>query len=188
MATDANHSYVPHWLRIVLVGRKPKFTLVRIAVLVVVVFFVRAYVLLPIRVQGLSMMPTYQDNGINFVNRLAYLHSDPKRFDVVAIRFSGEHLMLMKRIIGLPGETVQFHQGRVLINGEKLDESYENSETYPCDWELPPEKLTPDEYFVVGDNRTMPWQYHKFGKAERSRIVGKVLLCKNLFASSSPQP
>jgi len=60
-----------------------------------------------------------------------------------------------------------------LINGEVLDEPYEK---LSCDWDLPPEKLGPDEYFVVGDNRSMPWQDHKFGKVDRNRIVGKAVL------------
>lgn len=187
METGNNRLSLPRWLRIVVIGRNPKWTLVRIVILVAVIFLMRAFVLLPIKVIGPSMLPTYQESGINFVNRLAYFHSNPQRFDVVAIRYSGDHLMLMKRIVGLPGETVQFQNGQVLINGQPLEEPYENRETYPCDWTLPPETLGPDKYFVVGDNRTMPWRLHKFGEAERLRIIGKILLCKNLFASSSPQ-
>jgi signal peptidase I len=185
MATEADRFNLPHWLRIVLIGRNPRLTLVRIVVLVVVVFLGRAFVLLPIRVKGPSMLPTYQDNGVNFVNRLAYLNAKPKRGDVVAIRFSGESVMLMKRIIGLPGETVQFHEGAVFIDGQKLAEPYLDLENYPCDWELPSEKIGADEYFVVGDNRAMPARDHKFGRTERFRIVGKIWLCKNLFVSSS---
>src|SRR4029077_2006479 len=83
----------PHWLRVVLVGRNPRFTLVRIVILVIVVFGVRQFVLLPIQVKGPGMLPTYQDRGINFVNRLAYRWSEPKRFDVVAIRTSGTSIM-----------------------------------------------------------------------------------------------
>jgi signal peptidase I len=81
--------------------------------------------------------------------------------------------MLMKRIVGLPGETVAFVNGRIFINDEMLDEPYEK---LSCDWNLPPVKLGPDEFFVVGDNRTMPPQDHVFGKVERERIVGKVFL------------
>jgi signal peptidase I len=107
------------------------------------------------------------------VNRLAYLWHEPRRSDVVSIRLAGVHLMYLKRIISLPGETVAFVNGQVLINGEVLDEPYEK---LPCDWNRPPEKLGPDEYFVVGDNRSMPWQDHTFGKVERNRIVGKAVL------------
>ena len=186
MATDTNHPASPGWLRIVLIGRNPKLTLVRIVVLIALVLLCRAYVLLPIQIKGPSMLPTYQENGINFVNRLAYLKSEPQRGDVVAIRFSGESILLMKRIIGMPGETVEFRNGQVFINGEKLDEPY-LATNYPSNWDIPPETLKPGWYYVVGDNRTMPEQFHTKGEASRARIIGKVLLCKNLFASSSPR-
>ena len=81
--------------------------------------------------------------------------------------------MLLKRIIGLPGETVAFINGHVLINGEVLDEPYEK---LPCNWNLPAKQLGPDEYFVVGDNRSMLWEEHTFGRALRSQIIGKAIL------------
>jgi signal peptidase I len=186
MATDMNQSDSPGWLRIILVGRNPRITLVRIIVLVLAVYLVRAFALLPIRIKGPSMLPTYQENGVNFVNRLAYFHSEPQRGDVVAIRFAGESILLMKRVVGLPGETVEFRGGKVFINGKKLEEPY-MAPDYPCSWEIPPETLKPGWYYVVGDNRTMPEQFHTKGEASRQRIVGKILLCKNIFASSSPR-
>jgi signal peptidase I len=163
----------PSWLRMVLIGRHPKRTLVRVIILVGVCVLVRAFVLLPIRVEGASMWPTYKDHGINFVNRLAYAHHGPQRGDVVAVRTTGVHIMYMKRVIGLPGETVAFHDGRAVIDGKVLSEPYVNG---PCDWEWPAETLKPDEYFCVGDNRSMSVSGHFFFKAPRSRIVGKVLL------------
>ena len=182
MDNGVNGYRFPRWAKVVLIGRSPRFTLVRIVVLAAVTFLVSTFVLVPIRVQGPSMLPTYQDSGINFVNRLAYLRAEPQRGDVVAIRYSGRHAMLMKRVVGLPGETVRFHHGRIFINGHKLDEPYLDPNQYECDWELPPESLESDEYYVVGDNRSMPFEYHVFGKAKRFRIMGKILLCKNLFA------
>ncbi len=154
------------------IGRNPKVTLARAVVLAILCFVVFKFVLLHIRVEGISMLPTYQDGSAHFVNRLAYLWHEPRRGDVVSIRLAGVHLMYLKRIIGLPGETVAFASGQVLINGQVLDEPYEK---LSCDWNLPPEKLGPDEYFVVGDNRTMPPENHTFGKVERDRIVGKTI-------------
>lgn len=183
MATDSNRSRIPRWLRVVTIGRNPKFTLIRIAVLVAVVFLLREFVLLPIRIVGPSMMPTYQERGINFVNRLAYLRSEPKRGDVVAIRYAGEHRMLMKRILALPGETIEFRNGQVFIDGKLLPEPYLAND-YPSTWTIPPQQMGPDRYYVVGDNRTMPEVQHVKGAAARERIVGKILLCKNLFAPS----
>jgi signal peptidase I len=163
----------PRWVRIAVIGHNPKVTLMRVAVLIVTCFIVVKFILLPIRVEGISMLPTYKDRSVNFVNQLAYLWHEPRRGDVVSIALAGPHVMYLKRIIGLPGETVAFENGRVLINGEVLDEAYEKT---PCDWNRPPVKLGPDEYFVVGDNRTMPQEFHQFGETPRYRIVGKLLL------------
>ena len=169
------------WLLIVAVGRNPRRTILRIAILVAAVFLVRQFVLLPIAVKGPSMYPTYQTSGVNFVNRLAYCFHEPQRGDVVAIRTSGVSIMFMKRIVGLPGETISFHNGRAVINGQPLSEPYVK---LISDWESPPEKLGPDEYYFVGDNRSMSQEEHTQGRAHRYRIVGKILLCRNLFASS----
>ena len=161
------------WWRIVLIGRRPDFTLLRILVLVVFSFLIFNFVLLPIRIQRVSMEPNYKDRGVNFVNRLAYIFHEPRRGDVVAIRFSGPHAMLLKRIVGLPGETVSFHDGQLLINYRILPEPYLK---LPCDWEMDAVKLAADEYYVVGDNRSMPWADHKQGRALRDQILGKILL------------
>ena len=174
--TDAPKPWT-HWLQVITVGRSPRNTFIRIAVLIPVCYVLFHFVLLVVRVDGISMEPTYKDRSINLVNQLAYLRHEPQRGDVVGVRaWAGMHLMLMKRIIGLPGETVAFDHGNVLINGQMLEEPYENRADWPSDWTLPPVKLGPDQYFIVGDNRTMPSQDHVFGRVDRNRIVGKVLL------------
>jgi signal peptidase I len=145
----------------------------RIVILVVVCFVIAKFVLLPIRISGPSMLPTYGEHGVNFVNRMAYLFHEPRRGDVVAIRLAGPSIMFMKRIIGLPGETVTFHEGHVFIDGKPLDEPYLK---FPCAWEHEARTLGPFEYYFVGDNRSMPQVDHTEGKASRERIVGKVLL------------
>jgi signal peptidase I len=177
MEADAGRSQ-PIWWRRVLIGRKPKRTLVRIVVLVLVVFTIFPQMLLPIHVQGASMLPTYRENGVNLVNRLAYRRSDPKRGDVVAIRLASPSvprpsIMYMKRIVGLPGETIAFVDGRVVVNGTVLHEPYVK---FPSNWQSPPRKLDSDEYYVVGDNRSMSSEEHSHGAARRHKIVGKILL------------
>ena len=190
-AKTAQPLRLPNWLRIALIGRNPKVTLARAAVLAVLCVVFYKLTLLHIRVEGISMLPTYQDGSTHFMNRIAYLRHEPQHGDVVGVRFSSTenktrtgiqmavrwlkppHIMLLKRVIGLPGETVVFVNGRVLINDEALDEPYEK---LPCDWNLPPKKLGPDEYYVVGDNRIMPAKYHEHGVAKRSQIIGKLLL------------
>jgi signal peptidase I len=171
-------------LRTVLIGRNPRMTLLRVAVWAVVCFLIFKIALVRVEVDGISMLPTYQDQSKNWINRLAYLRHEPRRGDVVGIGERGKDdarrvwapsVMFLKRIIGLPGETVAFSGGRVLVNGQILDEPYENFEKFPSDWDRPPVKLAADEYFVVGDNRTMPEQDHVFGICKRHQIIGKIL-------------
>jgi len=167
------------WLRILAIGRNPRTTLVRAAIMAVVCVVFFKLVLLPVRVEGISMTPAYADHSVNFVNRLSYLWHDPRRGDVVGIRLtprqglSAPRIMFLKRVVGLPGEVISFVYGRVRVNDQPLDEPYEKGS---CDWNRAPVTLGPDEYFVVGDNRSMPKEDHEFGKTQRSRIVGKAVL------------
>jgi signal peptidase I len=165
----------PGLVRIVLIGRNPKRTLARVVVLAVVCylffkFFFFKMVVLPVRIEGNSMFPTYHDHGWNYVNKLAYRHSEPQRGDVVSIRMSGEHVMYLKRIVGLPGETVAFENGHLLINGKEMEEPYMKSHLAAPD--LEPVTLGRDEYYVIGDNR----MNSERGKIGRERIVGRVIL------------
>jgi signal peptidase I len=176
--TTAN-STAWHWLRILAIGRRPRATAVRIVVLAAACFVTFRFILLPVRIEGISMEPTFRDGQFNLVNRLAFLFHEPQRGDIVSIRFSNPGTfsapseMLMKRIIGLPGETVSFHAGHAYINGTLLKEPYVK---FPCDWEHAPIVCGPAQYYVVGDNRSMPFPAHTQGRAARDRIVGKALL------------
>lgn len=163
------------WVQTVIIGRNPRLTFIRIVFLVAASIVVFKFVLLPVRVDGPSMLPTYKPGAINFVNRLAYWRSEPQRGDVVAVRYSGHSIMLMKRVIALPGETIEFVNGRTVVNGHYLDEPYIKK---PCNWNVRPERyqLREDEYYVVGDNRSMPFENHQQGAAARKRILGRILL------------
>jgi len=174
METSEETAPPPSWLQVVLIGRRPTRTLWRIVLLVAVCFVVFNFVLLPIHVEGVSMFPTYKENAVNCINRLGYVFHEPRRGDVVGIRLrAGRHVMYIKRIVGLPGETLAFHHGHLFINGKMVYEPYVKA---PCDWELPPVTLESNEYFVVGDNRSMPAADHTKGRAQRKFILGKVLL------------
>ncbi len=164
----------PWWLRVI-IGRRPKRTLLRVAVLIVVSLVVFRFVLVPIRVMGNSMDPTYRNGGVNFVNRLSYAWSKPKRGDVVGIEMSSTtndlvlaRILLLKRIVGLPGERVAISRGVIKINGQRLDEPYAPA---PIPWRVPEFQLKEHEYFVIGDNR----QISDLRPVEARKIVGKVL-------------
>ncbi|MEI9963156.1 MAG: signal peptidase I [Limisphaerales bacterium] len=160
------------WLRIAVFGRNLKMTLLRLLLWTVICLLIFRGALLRIEVDGISMLPTYQDHSKNWINRLAYIWHEPQRGDVVAIRMAGIHAMLLKRVIGLPGETIAFVSGQVLVNGEILEEPYEK---FPYDWNIQPVTLGASQYYVVGDNRSMPEQNHTKGVCERERILGKIL-------------
>ena len=143
-------------------------TLLRALVLASVCFVLFKFFFIPIRVTGNSMYPTYRNGGVNLVNRLAYRNHPPRRGDVVAIRMAGEHVLIMKRVIGLPGEVLSVRRDRVLINGRELDEPYLLER---ADWASGSILLGPDEWFVVGDNRRIS----DAGPVHEDQIVGKVV-------------
>jgi signal peptidase I len=156
-------------------GSSLKRTLVRALVLAVLVALVFKFVFIPVRVAGLSMAPTYQSNRVNVVNRLAYKRGGPQRGDVVGVwpREGSRSVLLMKRVVGLPGEQVGFRNGVVTIDGIPLQEPYVR---YESDWNVGPVTCGMDEYFVVGDNRSMPFELHTLGCVPRKQIAGKMML------------
>lgn len=169
------------WLRVAAIGRRPKRTLVRLAVLAVLSALIFKFALVPIRVTGISMEPTFHDHAVNFINRLAYVRGRPQRGDVIGLRLSPNasgafHVLLLKRLVGLPGETISFSDGHVCVNGEPQEEPYLK---WRSQWNLPEKTLGPDDYYFVGDNRTMPPSQHEHGIASRSQIVGRVLFKGN---------
>jgi signal peptidase I len=155
-----------------ILGTHLRQTLIRAAVLVATAVVLFGYVLIPVRLSGISMLPTYRDGAMNFANRLAYLARNPARGDVVAIRMAGPSVLYVKRIVGLPGERVQIDMGVVLVNGEPVREP---AVRYRTAWNLPVFTVGSEEYFVMGDNRAMAIEDHDLGRARRDRLVGKML-------------
>jgi signal peptidase I len=160
---------VPHRL---LLGSNPRATIRRVAALIGTAVLVFGFVLLPLRLEGVSMLPTYRSGAFTFANRLAYLMREPARGDVVAIRMAGPGVVLVKRIVGLPGEQIEIAAGVVLVNGTPLAEPAV-AERAP--WNLSPFRLAADEYFVIGDNRRMPIEQHDLGRVARDRIIGRLV-------------
>ena len=173
-ATAPKKDQATPWLRLIF-GRNPSWTFVRILVVVSVTLIVFKFVLLPIRVSGDSMLPTYRSGQIRFVSRLAYSRTPPQRGDVVAVEFVGHETLLLGRVIALPGETFEVREGIVLINGRRIDEPYATGKI-PSPAAARPGSTTriplgQDEYVVVGDDRNISESYIK----KRREIVGKVL-------------
>ena len=152
-----------------LIGRRPARTLARLIVLILVTFVLFKFLFLPIRVVGNSMVPTYHNGRINLISRLAFRWHGPKRGHVVAVQLDNSRLVLLKRVVGLPGERIAVQAGRVEVNGRILDEPYANvSGSPPSQSEI---VLGPDEYFVIGDNRDIS----AYGKVHQHEVIGKVV-------------
>ncbi len=124
------------------------------------------------------MENTLHDHDVLLVDKFSYGLADPKRFDVVV--FTPEETnpkqLYVKRVIGLPGETVQVIGDTIFINDEALDEDYGNSMIVYQGIAAIPIVLGEDEYFVLGDNRCLSKdsRYSEIGSVSRSQIKGKV--------------
>ena len=156
-------------LRRILIGSSPKRTAVRAVVLAAFTLIVFRFVFLPVRLRGTSMEPTYADGSVNLVSLLRYRLRFPRKGDVVAIRMAGTQVMLFKRVVALPGQKVAFRAGRLVVDGKEVQEQYI---VRPCDWDREEVEVGPDEFYVVGDNRSMPVDLHSHGRVRRNRIVG----------------
>ena len=146
----------------------PKF-LIRVSAVALFAYLFFGHICTPRLIKGKSMEPTYQNGSFNFCWKWRYLFLKPKRCEVVAVRFAGSKVMLLKRVVALEGERVEFRQGKLFVDAKEMDEPYVH---YPCHWNLPPRKVEKDCLYVVGDNRNMPIENHFFGQASMKRIVG----------------
>jgi len=133
--------------------------------------FVYIFLVQPHRVKGESMFPTYNDGELLLTEKVSYRFSKPKRGDVIVFEAPvGHNIDFIKRIIGLPGETVSIQEGSVFVNGKRLEENNLKVET-PGD-EV--RTLGPGEYFVMGDNRPASSDSRVFGPIATDKIQGRV--------------
>jgi signal peptidase I len=154
--------------RFVLPSLTPKF-LIRISLVALFAYLFFGHVCIPLRIHGRSMEPTYGHGGINFCWRVKFLFSEPQRHDVVAVRLAGKKVMLLKRVVAVAGEEVEFRGGVLWVDGKKMAEPYVQ---YPCDWNLSPRRVDEGHVYVVGDNRSVPMEEHDFGQVSVERILG----------------
>ncbi|HUW31025.1 MAG TPA: signal peptidase I [Planctomycetota bacterium] len=139
------------------------------ALLLLVWFFVIQYR----PTSGASMVPTLKDGAYVFVDKISYRFREPARGDVVVIKSNEKPRMLYcKRIIGMPGETIEIREGQVYINEVPLREPYIIGNTF---WEKLPGRIGPGHYYVIGDNRGMSIEEHWQGLVARRNIVGRAM-------------
>lgn len=147
------------------------------------VFLIRTFIFSPYVVDMSSMYPTLKNADIMIVNKMTYISGGPARGDVIVFdppSSSGEYV---KRVIGLPGEYIDYFDGKFYINGNLMQEDDDKSKTnyiqsYPIKdiQERLTQKLDDDEYYVVGDNRQSSLDSRSFGPIKRKSIVGKVFV------------
>ncbi len=160
--------------------------LIETLVIAALLFFGMRLVMPAVVVDGVSMVPSLQNGQHLLENRLAYVNMEiggkkyylfhkPQRGDIVVIEPPIPHdKPFIKRLIGLPGDTVLIKDNKVFVNGVALDEHYiaqAPAYTWPTDGK--PHTLGPDEYFVLGDNRNASEDSHFFGPIHAKNIMGK---------------
>ena len=128
--------------------------LVYVGIVLAITFLIITFVGQRTHVSGESMENTLDDGDQLIVDKLTYRFHDPERFDIIVFPFRyKDNTYYIKRIIGLPGETVQIADGEIYINGEVLEESYGREVMQDAGLAAEPITLGDDEYFVLGDNR-----------------------------------
>ena len=151
-------------------------------IIVVVVVLIRTYIVTPVIVRGDSMYSTLEDGEVLFLSKLSYRISDIKRFDIVVVKDLDSDLII-KRVIGLPGDAVQYNDGVLYINGEEINEEYTNyiMEDFDVDSICEISNLEcngiilDNKYLVLGDNREISADSRVKGLIDEEQILGKAI-------------
>lgn len=163
---------MPYFLQVM--KKETKRELIIYGIIILVIILVRTFIVTPVRVNGTSMHPTLKDGEIMILNKIDYVFDDIERFDIVVVKT--DHNKIIKRVIGLPGESLRYENNILYINDKKIDEPFLKEATSDFDLsELGYERLPKDCYFVIGDNRD---------NSNDSRIIGCISK-KDIEGSSS---
>lgn len=145
----------------------------------IVVIPIRTFIAQPFVVSGASMFPTFHNGDYLIVDELSYRLNDPKRYDVIIFKYPKDtSKFFVKRVIGLPNETVEIHKNEIIIKNETnkegfvLDQSFIENNTQ----ENISFQLAEDEYFVMGDNRIASSDSRYWGAVKRELVVGRAFI------------
>lgn len=142
-------------------------------IIILVVVLIRTFIMTPIRVDGSSMYPTLEDGEILILKKYDKSY---ERFDVVVFDYNGSRLI--KRVVGLPGETVEYKNNKLYVNGKKVTENFDRSSD-TMDFKLEDiecEKIPKGKYFVMGDNRNNSTDSRIIGLVDEKDIKGSTNL------------
>lgn len=168
-------------------ARKFKVKLVFLEIIETIIFVlvivlpVRYFVFEPFVIKGESMSPNFHNGDYLIAEKISLFFEKPKRFDVVIFKAPPhEEDYYIKRIIGLPGETVEIKNGKIYIYNKQNPQGLELKENFLTTQLDPNEKikitLKNDEYFVLGDNRQASFDSRKWGPLPQKNLIGKVIL------------
>lgn len=137
--------------------------------IIISVLIIRTFIVTPAIVEGASMDYTLEDGQLVFINKFVYNVKDIERFDIVVLENEEDNDRIIKRIIGLPNETIEYNNNQLYVNGKLIEQPYEvkNTEDFTV-------KLSKDEYFVLGDNREVSKDSRMLGAFNKKDIVGRV--------------
>lgn len=136
-------------------------------VIVLVVVLIRTFIITPVRVDGDSMKNTLKKGDILLLYKLGSIN----RLDIIVLDEEKDNEKIIKRVIGLPGETVAIKKGKIYINNKVIDDEYAYGETSDYDKVT----LEDDEYFILGDNRLISKDSRYFGPIKENEIKGKIV-------------
>ena len=135
-------------------------------IIILVVLIIRTFIVTPIKVNGLSMYDTLKGDEIMILWKLGKI----ERYDIVVadVKVSGSDDVVIKRVYGLPGETISCEEGKIYINGNRIEDEYGYRETS----DFGPVTLGENEYFLLGDNREISLDSRVFGAVTKEEIEG----------------
>lgn len=145
--------------------------IIETVVLTALIFIALRFAFQNFRIEGQSMEPNFHEGQFLIINKLEYRFHPPERGDVIVFHSpDNPQKDFIKRIIGLPGEQLQIQDGRVLINGQPLEEPYLAN---PVSGNWGPATVAPDQYFVLGDNRNNSSDSRNWGMLPMAKMIGK---------------
>ena len=141
-------------------------------------FLISHFVLQSVEVSGASMVPTLHDSDRYLLNRLVYDFRAPHRGEIVVVKDPTDGAYCVKRVVGLPGESLYFNEGRLFVNGEELNEPYLRPGTRTFTPERVQRELVvcgKDRYYLLGDNRNNSFDSRFYGPVSKANILGVVI-------------
>ena len=137
--------------------------------IVLIVVLIRTFLITPAAVSGSSMEDTLKSHDLVIINKLVYRIKDIERFDIVVVNNEEDNDRIIKRIIGLPNETIEYKDNKLYINGKEIETKIKFKDT--DDFKV---ETKNDEYFVLGDNRPVTKDSRLLGNFHKIDIVGRV--------------